>query len=189
MRPPTLGPLALLASLAIVVVTALGCASCAREDVRVAPVPLEGKATAPVAVEARLTRGTAALTLRFEAPATDVVLGVRGLDGLTLGSVVLPTTAHAFAAGETLSWVAPLASPTGTLAVSVAGVFSGVRRARVVSFGITAAAPAPTSLPSRPTTTAKATDTEAEASVGAVTEDTVRTDQGPLKVLPSGRSR
>jgi hypothetical protein len=115
---------------------ALSCTHSERSEERLsAPAPVEGKASAPVAIDASFSPAGAQLVLRFERAATDVTVGVRGLEGLGL----VPTDAvgpRDFAAQETLTMQVPFASREGTLVVSVAGRFAGARRVRVVSFPV-----------------------------------------------------
>jgi hypothetical protein len=137
------------------------------QDERVsAPVPARGKRTAPVAIDAKLSAARARVTLRFEAAASDVTIGLQGLDGLTLGPGEAPA-ARAFNAGESVTVEVPFTSARGTLAVSVAGTFAGARQYRAVSFAVGAEA-APS----------------VAAPVGAAP---VTTDREQLQVLPTGR--
>jgi hypothetical protein len=119
------------------------------------------KRVAPVAVEAVLTARRALVTLRFEAAATEVTCGVRGLDGLTV-TAPAPLARHDFQLGETAVLEVPLTSAAGTLAVFVSGSFNGTPWSRAVTFAV-------------------------GPRQGASDSGIVHTDQGPLEVLPGGK--
>jgi len=130
-----------------------------------APVPTSGKLTAPVTVTATFSPGRARVDLRFEAGATEVSAGVRGLDGLELGPT--PTLGAAtYAAGQVASLDLPLGTATGTLAVYLRGTFRGLPMSRTVTFA----------LGERP-------------RLGAQDEGVVQTDLGALKALPAATER
>jgi hypothetical protein len=154
-----------LALAAVLCTTALACT---RGEPRLvtAPLPTEGKPTAPVTVSAKLTPSLAQVTLRFEAAATEVTAGVRGLDGLQAGPA--PALARGtYAAGETASLEVPLGSPSGTLAIFVGGTFGGRAMGRSVTFSVG-------TLPAR---------TRAAGS------NVVQTDLGPVKAMPAAPER
>jgi len=141
------------------------------QDERVsAPVPARGKRTAPVAIDAKLSADRARVTLRFEAAGSDVTIGLKGLDGLTLGPGERPEAPgpRSFSAGEAVTVEVPFTSARGTLAVSVVGTFSGGRQHRAVSFSVGGAEAAP-------------------SAVAPSVAEPVTTDREQLMVLPSGR--
>lgn len=140
------------------------------QDERVsAPVPARGKRTAPVAIDAKLSADRARVTLRFETAASDVTIGLQGLDGLTLGPAERPAALgpRGFSAGEAVTVEVPFTSARGTLAVSVIGTFAGARQHRAVSFTVGAEA--------------------APSVVAPSVAEPVTTDREQLMVLPSGR--
>ena len=135
----------------------LGCAA-PREATRAEAPAKQG---APVTVDAALSPGHAHLTVHVLSAASQVSVGVRGLDGLTLTPPpALPRTD--FASQETAVLEVPLTSPAGTLAVYVSGTFGGTPWSRAVTFAV-------------------------GPSVGPSDAGVVQTDQGPLKVLPVGK--
>jgi hypothetical protein len=103
-----------------------------------APVPAQGKPTAPVAVTAQVSAGAAHVTVTFEADATDVQVSVYGNDGLVIEGEPVLTKGERFARGEGFGAMVPLEAPAGrsALVVTVTGRFNGVKRARVVSFRV-----------------------------------------------------
>jgi hypothetical protein len=150
---------------ALLCLAALGCTR-AEPRLVTAPLPAEGKPTAPVTVSAKLGPSLAQVTLRFESAATDVTAGVSGLDGLQAGPApALPRAAYA--AGETASLDVPLGSPSGTLAVFVGGTFGGRAMGRSVTFTV-----------GTPPARARAAD-----------GDVVPTDLGPVKAMPAAVER
>lgn len=102
------------------------------------PVPAKGKPTAPVAVTAEVSDHAARVTVRFQADAKDVRVGVHGNDGLVVEGDLTPVQGQAFARGETTSFTVAFVPPAGraSLVVSVAGDFNGAKRARVASFTV-----------------------------------------------------
>jgi hypothetical protein len=120
-----------------------------------------GKPTAPVTVDAVLSPGHARVTLHFDAAASRVSAGVRGLDGLRVTPpAALPRTE--WGKGETAVLEVALGEPTGTLAVFVSGATAGNPWSRAVSFAVGA-------LP------------------GSEEGGVAPTDLGPVKVMPAGR--
>jgi hypothetical protein len=134
-----------------------GCATTAEAVPPSSPGP-GAKQTAPVTIDAQLTPGHAQVTLRFEAPASRVSAGVKGLDGLEVTSPG-PLGKSAFQAGETATLEVPLRSASGTLAVFVSGSFAGNPWSRAVSFAVGPGA------------------SDSEPGV-------VQTDQGPVRAVP-----
>lgn len=103
-----------------------------------APLPVEGKRSAPVAIDAALRETGAKLTLKFERKGDGVSIDVSGIDGLTLkseGGVLRDATV---AAGETKSFDVTYARGAGrtNLVVNVSGTFDGAPLSRVVTFAI-----------------------------------------------------
>ena len=103
-----------------------------------APVPSNGKPVAPVAVTAEVGAKAARVVVTFESPAEHVSIGVSGVDGLVVegkGSVV---DAGVFARGEAKAFEVAYTPGPGRsqLVVSIAGIFNGGARARVVAFSV-----------------------------------------------------
>jgi hypothetical protein len=96
----------------------------------------EGKPAAPVTITTELAEGQAHVTVRFDAPAKGVQVGVHGVDGLALDGPTTLVSDGAYAQGDSTSFVVRFAPPTAraSLAVSVQGDFHGVKQARVASF-------------------------------------------------------
>jgi hypothetical protein len=103
-----------------------------------APEAEAGKVTAPVAVEAQMGDGKAHVTVRFASPASDVKIGVYGVDGLAVKSAAQPVEGQAFAATSTTSFDVTFTPGPGRshLVVSVSGSFNGAARAKVSSFAV-----------------------------------------------------
>jgi hypothetical protein len=97
-----------------------------------------GKPSAPVAVDAQLAEGQARVTLRFDAPASDVRVNVSGADGLEVKSAATPVEGGSFAeAGSTAFDVAFTPGPGRShLVVAVTGTFRGAHQTKVASFSV-----------------------------------------------------
>jgi hypothetical protein len=96
------------------------------------------KVQAPVTIDAAIGPGTARITLRFAAPATDVRVKVHGVDGLVVTSAPTLAEGATFTAGEEAGFDVAFTPGAGRshLAVVVDGHFSGAHRAQVVTFAI-----------------------------------------------------
>jgi hypothetical protein len=131
--------IALVIALAVAPVGLSACAATAG-DPAASKSPLapgvQGKAQAPLRIETVLGAGTATVTVHFDRDATDVTVGVHGVDGLAVSGAATPISGASFAAGQSTSFeVAFTAGPgQGHLAVSAGGLFAGSRRATVSSF-------------------------------------------------------
>jgi hypothetical protein len=126
-----------------------------------APVAGEGKPMAPVAVETVISKGSVRVAATFEADAESVSIELHGVDGLTVAnSGVRSLATTSFKRGQTTVVEAPVTG-TGVLAVTITGTFNGARSRRVVSVDL-------------------------RAGTAADGVGTTSTDQGPLKLLPSG---
>ncbi|MFZ5445968.1 MAG: hypothetical protein ACOZQL_38610 [Myxococcota bacterium] len=103
-----------------------------------APLPAEGKRSAPVAVDAAFTDQHAKLTLRFETAGENVAIGVSGLDGLTITSAPSLLAEGKIAAGEVRTFEVAFTRGPGrtTLGVEVRGTFNGAPLGRVVTFSL-----------------------------------------------------
>jgi hypothetical protein len=103
-----------------------------------APLPLEGKRSAPVAIDADLTESSGKLTLRFERPAEKCSVQVSGVDGLTITSSGEVLTDAKVSKGETKTFDVKYSRGPGRthLVVSVRGQFDGAPLARVVTFAM-----------------------------------------------------
>ncbi|MFT3709375.1 MAG: hypothetical protein QM817_17185 [Archangium sp.] len=103
-----------------------------------APLPLEGKRSAPVAIDAALRAEGAKLTLKFDRAGEGVSVDVSGIDGLTLKGEGALLRDAAVKAGEEKSFDLSYARAAGrtNLVVNVHGTFAGAPLARVVTFAI-----------------------------------------------------
>jgi hypothetical protein len=96
------------------------------------PEAIPVKPGAPTTLEAQVTGGTAKLTLRFAGAGEQVDVSVRGLDGVEVSSGGSWLTGAKVEPGQVLEQtVGFAASARGQLVISVEGVFSAARRARV----------------------------------------------------------
>jgi len=101
--------------------------------------PVHGKPSVPVTVEARLSDGSARVTVRFDAEAKGVRVEVGGVDGLSVASAAVPVDGASFARGESTTFDVAFTPGPGRsyLAVAVTGKFRGAgRRAAVTSFAV-----------------------------------------------------
>lgn len=123
-----------------VTLAVVGCSHPVRAS---APVATEGKPSAPVAVEAVLREDSATLTLTFEDDASNVLVGVDGLDGLEVDGSRVVVAEGAFKRGETRAVEVHFRPGAGRsdLAVSVEGQFRSGRLARVVTFAVGSPSP------------------------------------------------
>ncbi|MBL8912245.1 MAG: hypothetical protein JNM17_16260 [Archangium sp.] len=129
----------------VLAVSMLGCTSGPKEKPDSepvsnvsAPLPIEGKRSAPVAIDASLREASAKLTLKFERKGEGVSVDVSGIDGLTLKSEGAVLRDAAITAGEVKSFEVAYARGAGrtNLVISVRGTFDGAPLARVVTFAI-----------------------------------------------------
>jgi len=100
------------------------------------PGPRPGKPRAPVTITAQFGTGTAVVNLQFDAEAEKTVVSIWGLDGLTVTQATpLPRTSYR--KGDTLALAVTFVagSEAPTLAVSVGGLFHGLRQKSVQTFG------------------------------------------------------
>ena len=120
------------------VVAALAVSGCSHEKPVVvsAPVPEQGKRTAPVAIEAAVQDGAAKLTLTFEGAGEDVTIDVAGRDGLSVKGAPVLLERASVPARDTKAFDIGLARGAGrnALVISVKGTFSGAPLMRVVTF-------------------------------------------------------
>ncbi len=127
------------------------------------------KTAAPVKVDARVGEDQARVTLRFDAPATDVQVSISGVDGLKVKSAATPVAGASFVQ-DTVSELDVSFTPgegQSLLVVTVTGIFRGTHLSKVSSFTI-----------GTPTA-------EQQKTLGTV----VTGDDGqPIKVLPSSNA-
>ena len=111
------------------------CTSAAKPD---AAPAVRGKPTAPVTVDAQLEEKSGRISVRFDAPASDVQVSVHGVDGLVVTSAPTPVQGGSFEQGAVTTFDVTFTPGAGRshLVVSVAGTFQGAPRMRVVSFAI-----------------------------------------------------
>lgn len=97
-----------------------------------------GKARAPATVTARIGSGAATITVRFDAPATEVSIGLGGVDGLAVTSDPTPLSGGRFRRGQTVSFDVAFTPGPGRshLAVTVGGTFAGQERHVAQSFAV-----------------------------------------------------
>jgi hypothetical protein len=131
----------------LLLAAAFALAACARSAPN-APTAasIRGKPAAPVEIEARLSDGGAALTLRFGAPARGVAVEVSGVDGLVVAGPPALAKDASFDHGATAAYEVAFTPGPGrsALAVAVTGTFAGQPRAWLVTFPVgEPAAPAP----------------------------------------------
>jgi hypothetical protein len=128
-----------LAVLAFALTAAGACTRPAPAGPHASAGPVLGKPSAPVAVDARLTAGSANVTVRFDADAKDVRIAVHGAGGLRVTSDATPVAHRSFARGETAAFDVAFTPGPGrsSLAVVVGGKFHGAgKRATVASFAV-----------------------------------------------------
>lgn len=96
------------------------------------------KVSAPVTVDAKLAGERAHVTLRFNAPASDVQVHVSGVEGLSVRSGATPLAGTRFTnAGETSFDVDFTPGPGRShLVVAVTGTFQGSHMSKVASFAV-----------------------------------------------------
>jgi hypothetical protein len=99
---------------------------------------VHGKPQAPVSVTARISAGTATVTVRFHSSATEAAIDVHGVDGLTVTSAASPLAGARFARGEAVTFDVAFTEGPGRayLAVGVSGKFGGTKRSTVASFAV-----------------------------------------------------
>jgi hypothetical protein len=97
-----------------------------------------GKARAPATASARIGNGVATVTIRFDAPATDVTIGAGGVDGLTVTSDPTPLTGGRFARGQSVAFDVAFTPGPGRshLAITVGGTFAGQQRHVAQTFAV-----------------------------------------------------
>lgn len=97
-----------------------------------------GKPSAPVAVDAELAEGQARVTLRFDAPATDVRVNVSGADGLQVKSAATPVDGASFVEAGSTAFDVAFTPGQGRshLVVAVSGSFRGSHLVKVASFSV-----------------------------------------------------
>lgn len=113
-------------------------AACTTPTTLSSPAPLKGKPTAPVAVTAQLSAGSARVHLTFEADAQRVEIAASGADGLTVDGPTVLLEQGSFARGAQATYEVAFTPGPGRsqLVVSVSGLFNGGSRTRVAAFGI-----------------------------------------------------
>ncbi|QSQ18932.1 hypothetical protein JY651_26635 [Pyxidicoccus parkwayensis] len=94
------------------------------------------KLSAPVTVDAKLDGEKAHVTLRFDAPASDVQVNVSGLDGLAVKSEASPVKGGSFARADEKSFDVDITPGPGRslLVVAISGTFQGAPLSKVVTF-------------------------------------------------------
>ena len=128
--------LAVLSSLTLL--TSAACTSSASAAQSTSSEPVAGKVTAPVKVEAQLKEDQAHITVRFDAPATDVKINVYGVDGLVVKNAATPVEGASFtqSAVQELDVTFTPGPGRSHLVVAVSGSFRGAERSSVSSFSI-----------------------------------------------------
>jgi hypothetical protein len=97
-----------------------------------------GKPSAPVKVDAELAEGQARVTLRFDAPASDVRVNVSGVDGLEVKSAATPVEGASFVEAGSTAFDVAFTPGQGRshLVVAVSGTFRGSHQTKVASFSV-----------------------------------------------------
>ncbi|NVJ02997.1 hypothetical protein HV824_33470 [Myxococcus sp. AM009] len=127
------------------------------------------KAGAPVKVDAKLGEDQARVSLRFDAPATDVQVSLSGVDGLEVKSAATPVSGGNFTQDALSEFDVSFTPGEGQshLVVTVTGEFRGAHLSRVFSFAVG-------------TPTAAQQKTEGTTVTGD--------DGQPIKVMPSSNA-
>jgi hypothetical protein len=111
----------------------------AEAQAHASPAPGDtAKVSAPVAVDAKLDGDKARVTLRFDAPASDVRVDVSGVDGLTVKSPARPVDGASFVQSAQSSFDVAFTPGPGRslLVVAVSGTFQDGHRTKVASFDV-----------------------------------------------------
>ena len=97
-----------------------------------------GKPSAPVKVDARLSAGSATVTIVFLSAARDVDVHVHGVDGLSVTSAETPISSNRFAKGQSATFDVAFTPGPGrsNLVIAVNGTFGAAKRSSVVSFAV-----------------------------------------------------
>lgn len=116
----------------------VACSSHAKPTTPAAASQDTAKVSAPVTVNAELDGERARVTLRFDAPASDVQVSVSGVDGLTVRSAASPVQGGSFARAEEKSFDVDFTPGAGRshLVVAVTGTFQGAHLSKVSSFAM-----------------------------------------------------
>lgn len=115
------------------------CSSAAPAPTKPAAAPaVAGKPSAPVTVDAQLEEKAGRVTVRFDAPASDVRVSVHGVDGMLVTSAPTPVEGGSFEQGASTAFDVAFTPGEGRshLVVSVAGSFQGSPRMRIASFSV-----------------------------------------------------
>lgn len=129
--------LAVLSSL-LTLPLAAACSSSTKAATDTSSKPDTAKMSAPVTVNADLKEDQARVTVRFDAPATDVKVNVFGVDGLVVKSSATPVDGSSFTQASTTTLDVAFTPGEGRshLVVSVSGSFNGAQRTSVSSFAV-----------------------------------------------------
>lgn len=134
--------LAVLPSL-VTLLLAGACTSPAKTATNAATGTETSKAGAPVTVNAQLSEGQGQITVRFEAPASNVKVNVYGVDGLVVKSPATPVDGGSFVKEGVATFDVAFTPGTGRshLVVAVTGSFQGGERSSVSTFAIGSPSP------------------------------------------------
>lgn len=114
--------------------------ACSHTERRIeAPLPAEGKPMALVDVSAVLGMRSGKVEVTFEADMTDVEVVIWGVDELRVTTPTTPGLIESARQGEKRAFMVDYVPGAGasTLAVSVTGTRTGIRRNRSVTFDLT----------------------------------------------------
>ncbi|OJH41326.1 hypothetical protein [Cystobacter ferrugineus] len=123
----------------VILASCLALGACAPAAKSTPPVePVQGKMEAPVTVRTEWGERSARVTLRFNAPASDVRVSVRGVDGLSVGGEPTLVEGARFDTGATAHFDVAYTPGKGCshLVVAVVGSFQGTSLSRVASFAV-----------------------------------------------------
>ena len=129
--------LAALPSLAALLLAG-ACTSPAKSATNTVTGAETAKASAPVTVDAQLGDGQAKVTVRFEAPASNVKVNVYGVDGLVVKSTETPVDGASFVKDAVTTFDVAFTPGAGRshLAVAVSGSFQAGARSSVSTFAV-----------------------------------------------------
>ncbi len=97
-----------------------------------------GKPRAGATATAVMADGRATVTVRFDSAATDVAIGVRGVDGLAVTSDATPLSGARFQRGQTATFDVAFTPGPGRshLVVDMSGNFGGQVRSSIQTFAV-----------------------------------------------------
>ncbi len=127
----------LMAVLCTLLVFGFACTTPAARVVE-SPMPVDGKAVAPVDVRAELLPKEARITVKLHEAATDVQVSISGIDGLGVSTPNSFAPTKLVNRGDSQTVVVALTPPPerSSLVVSISGIFHGAKLQRVATFAV-----------------------------------------------------